>query len=195
MKQTIRISTFETNSSSYHSISIHKVGNGPKLTDIEIGKPTVLDGKINYKTIAYTDSYTFTSRTKLDKANMLCRYFGYTVEDWAAEQPGYDEKVGKLPYGYDRVMALREFGLNCPLLTAIKKVIEEYTDSVVIFKFADNKYEPFFEDRHMDNDYYLYEILQIKKENLFNEDVLMNRFKNIIFNDEIEITEEYSCNE
>ncbi len=129
MKQVIRIETFETNSSSYHSISIRRKSDAEKevLEEIEFGKVTTLTGKIKYKTIGYTESYCFTSRTKLDKANMLCRYISARMDDLIYDLPEYDE-LSNIKDDKERKEARRQLGLNQPLFTALVKAIKNYNE-------------------------------------------------------------------
>lgn len=192
MRQTIRVETFETNSSSYHSVSIHRKSfkEEQRPLELEINKPTVLDGKIEYKTIGYTSSYTYTSRTKLDKANMILRLLDGEINDWVWETEEYNNLPEGMPY-YDKKEEKRKIALKCPILLAMKEVIEEYTQSEVTFKFTDQGGD-FFpavypEDFDIKTDLDIHDIESMEQ--------LTKSFKKVIFDDDFEITEECESNE
>ena len=81
MKQTIRIKTFETNSSSYHTLSIYNSKEKPKQKEIVKGQDLVIDTKINYKTIGYTDSYSYVAYNSYTKAQLVLRFIGSVIEE------------------------------------------------------------------------------------------------------------------
>lgn len=195
MKQTIRDNTFETNSSSYHSISIRRKSDAEKekLTEIEIGKETILTGKIKYKKIGYTESYCFVSRTKLDKANMLCRYISAAMDNWLDNCDDYDDYINE-PEDWDERRARRkEVGLKQPLFTALEKAITNYTNAPVIFDFSkSDRWNNWFEQIYAeDND--LSDI--IGTEDYANEEKLIEAYTKVIFDDDIELIEECESNE
>lgn len=193
MKQVIRIETFETNSSSYHSISIRRKSDAEKevLEEIEFGKITTLTGKIKYKTIGYTESYCFVSRTKLDKANMLCRYISAKMDDLIYDLPEYD-KLSDFKSDAERKQARIKLGFSQPLFTALQKAIGNYTKADVVFEPNANTWNDWFEPIYgEDND--LYDI--IGTEDFTNEDVLIEAYTKVIFDDDLEIIEECESNE
>lgn len=195
MKQTIRIETFETNSSSYHSISITRKSDKAKekLQEIEVGKTTILTGRIKYKTIGDTSSYTFTSRTKLDKANMLCRYISAKVDSIIYDLPEYDDYIAKATSDEERKDRRREVGLNQPLFTALVKAITNYTNASVEYDFShsdrwDDWFEPVYAECEDLSDI-------IGTDEYDNEEILIEAYTKVIFDDDLEITEECESNE
>ena len=193
MKQTIRIETFETNSSSYHSISIRKKSDKKVLQEIEVGKETILTGKIDYKTIGYTESYSFVSRTKLDKANMLCRYISAVMQSWLDECDDYDEYINNGADSDERRARRKEVGLKQPLFTALKKAITNYTNAPVNFDFSKApKWEDWFESVY-DESKDLSDIIGIS--DYSNEEKLVEAYSRVIFDDDLEIIEECESNE
>lgn len=192
MKQTVRFETFETNSSSYHSVSIHRKSfkEEPKPWEITVGQPTELDGVINYKTIGYTSSYTYTSRTKLDKANMILRLLDGSINDWVWETDEYKNLPEGMPYS-DKKIEKRKIALKCPILLAIKEVIEEYTQSEVIFKFTDQGGD-FFPAVYPE---YFDIATDLGISDAESMEQLTKAFKKVIFDDDFEITEECESNE
>lgn len=194
MKQTIRIETFETNSSSYHSISIRRKSDmqKEKFEEIEIGKVTTLTGNINYKTVGYTQSYSFVSRTKLDKANMLCRYISARMDDLVYELPEYNNYIDKASTYEERRTRKREVGLKQPLFTALKKAITKYTNADVEFNFNGNDWNDWFEPIFAE-DADLSDIIKTKEYD--NEEVLIEAYTKVIFDEDIEIIEECESNE
>lgn len=196
MQQTIREFTFETNSSSYHSITIHKAGTYIPPKEIEEGKPTELTGEIVYKTIGGTCSYTYTSRSKLDKANMLLRMIAYYIDtDWVYEQEAYTDIINKYEYrSVERCEAYIDLMLTSPLIIALKDAITNYTKAATTIKFDISRSSPYV-GTASDYNYYLYEILKINEGDLEDIDKLTETFSNIIFNDDMLITEECESNE
>ena len=195
MRQTIRLETFETNSSSYHSISIRRKSDTEKekLAEIEIGKETVLTGKIKYKTIGYTSSYSFVSRTKLDKANMLCRYISAAMNSWLDECDDYDDYINESSDYDERRARRREVGLKQPLFTALEKAITNYTNAPVVFDFSKtDKWEDWFEAIY-DECKDLSNIIGTR--DYKNEEKLIEAYTKIIFDDDVELIEECESNE
>lgn len=196
MKQTIRFETFETNSSSYHSIAIRRKSDEEKLEEIEVGKETILTGKINYKAIGYTASYSFVSRTKLDKANMLCRYISAAMDSWLDECDDYDDYINYINESSDyeeRRLRRREVGLKQPLFTALEKAITNYTNAPVVFDFSKtDRWEDWFEAIY-DECKDLSNI--IGTSDYRNEEVLIEAYTKVIFDDDLEIIEECESND
>ena len=193
MKQTIRVETFETNSSSYHTLSIKKVQN---ITDeckiIEQNKDLVIDANIHYKTIGYTDSYSYTARTNYEKAQLVLRFLGSALEDQLEDSLTDEEKA--LQYEA-KMNTLKEKFYDTPLIKAFINAIKKYigeTHSVTIV--LDKGYTPFY-DVVYDSNYYTYEIFNVSKDDLVDIDVMADIFYNIIFTNDYEITEECESNE
>lgn len=193
MKQCIRVETFETNSSSYHTISIRRKSDKEKLEEIEVGKETVLTGKIKYKTIGCTESYSFVSRTKLDKANMLCRYISAAMNSWLDECSDYDNYIDEAKDSDERKLRKREVGLKQPLFTALEKAITNYTNSPVVFDFSKSPRWDYWFDPIYDECKDLSDIIGTR--DYKNEEKLIEAYTNIIFNDDIELVEECESNE
>ena len=82
MKQVIRKNTFETNSSSYHTISIIKNSNlKDKLKVIKPNEDLVIDTDINIDYLGDTSSYVFTARTNYERAQVLLRYLASELDN------------------------------------------------------------------------------------------------------------------
>ena len=191
MKQTVRFETFETNSSSYHSVSIHRKSfKEERITEYEIGKPITLDGVIEYKTIGYTSSYTYTSRSKLDKANMILRLIDGEIEEWVWDTEEYNNLPESMSYE-DKRKKKKEIALKCPLLIAMKQVVEEYIQAECTFKFTDRNGD-FFPAVYPE-DFDIETNLEI--DDIENIERVSKSFKKYIFNDDFEITEECESNE
>ena len=191
MKQTVRFETFETNSSSYHSVSIHRKSfKEERIPEFEIGKPVALDGVIEYKTIGYTSSYTYTSRSKLDKANMILRLIDGEIEEWVWDTEEYNSLPESMSYE-DKRKKKKEIALKCPLLIAMKQVVEEYIQAECTFKFTDRNGD-FFPAVYPE-DFDIETNLEI--DDIENIERVAKSFKKYIFNDDFEITEECESNE
>lgn len=193
MKQTIRVETFETNSSSYHTLSIKKTQNiTNECKIIEQNKDLVIDANIHYKKIGYTDSYSYTARTNYEKAQLVLRFLGSALEDQLEDSLTDEEKA--LQYD-DRMNALKEKFYDTPLIKAFINAIKKYigeTHSVIIT--LDKYYTPFYDATYDDN-YYTYEVFNVSKGDLVDVDVMTDVFYNIIFTNDYEITEECESNE
>ena len=144
MKQVIRKNTFETNSSSYHTISIIKNSNlKDKLKVIKPNEDLVIDTDINIDYLGDTSSYVFTARTNYEKAQVLLRYLASELDNQLDE---LFEKTGKdLSYN-ERQLWYKEHFYETPLIKAFIKAIKKYIgeDNEVEIKLT-KSYSPFIE--------------------------------------------------
>ena len=70
MKQNIRIETFETNSSSYHTLSIVNVKDTlEEHKEIIKGKDLIITSKVKRETFSYTSSYQYIAKSNYEKAH------------------------------------------------------------------------------------------------------------------------------
>lgn len=197
MKQTIREKCFETNSSSYHTLTIQKIKDDIPRREIEKGKDLIINEKIVYKTIGYTESYCYIGRGTYEKAQLLLRFMGYELEDQLDElvdRDSYQNIDGSWNYE-ERNSLIKDKFYEAPLIKAYVKAIKRYIGEEfnVRIEFS-QKYPPFLETV-CDEDKSLYELFGVNKEDLTNVDLLADRFYDIIFNPEIEIIEECESNE
>lgn len=196
MKQTIRYSTFETNSSSYHTITIGKRKDKGPLDDIVKGNPTMLSGIIKPKHIGYTSSYSHISRNKLEKANMLLRYIAAQIDyTWIYDQEAYDQLCDKYKY-HDpeyREEYIKIIENYLPLKT-LKKVISDYTGEETIINYRTDIGSPYIEVISDDNQD-LADLLGLHESEMEDEDLVYAAISWIVLNDEVEITEECESNE
>ena len=195
MKQTIRPKTFETNSSSYHSITIRKKKDNMPKDNIVKGKPTKLSGKVDIKTIGYTSSYQYISTNALDKANMLLRYMGSDIEcRWIYDQEAYDKLCDTIRYnepGYKE--AYIEILKDYKPLQVMLKVISEYTGEETTVDFS-HPASPYI-DTVCDENKGLDDLLDLNGSEMEDEDMLHAALNWVIFNDDVEIIEECESNE
>lgn len=196
MKQTIRNNVFETNSSSYHTITIGKIKNREPLDNIVKGNPTMLSGIIKPKHIGGTSSYIHTSRNKLEKANMLLRYIAAEIDyTWIYNQKAYDELCDKYRYHdpeyREEYIKIIE---NYLPLKILKKVISDYTGEETIINYRTDIGSPYIEVISDDNQD-LASLLSLHDSEMEDEDLLYAAISWIVLNDEVEITEECESNE
>ena len=191
MKQSIRIECFETNSSSYHTITIKRTSQRPKLRDIEIGKETEITGVINKRCIGDTSSYLYTSLNKLDKANMLVRYFGYEFDDWLYSEEIYNQFKGMTDD--EKQEKVLELAYEFPYYKAIVECISNYTGCKTILKPSENRYWSSLFNCVSDDGMSIETILGINSSITHEE--LVEKFNNIIFDDDYVIIEECESNE
>lgn len=179
MKQTVRYKTFETNSSSYHTLTLRTISEKPQLKFIEKGKDLVIDTNIKYHTIGNSSSYSFTSQNNYQRAQLLLRSLGSKIEKQMYDLGLYGDKNLFLQK-YEAVPILSAF------IKAIKKYIGEDKNVNIVF---DRIFCPYFECEYFE---YLPESLDLDFNNV---EEMIPVFNNIIFNDNIELTEECESNE
>ena len=196
MKQTIRYNTFETNSSSYHSLSIQKIKD-KNIQEIEKGKDLTINTTINYKTIGDTESYEFIGRGSYNKAKMVLRFMGYELDNQLENI--VDEKLytnADDTWDYDKRNELLKANFyNIPLIQGFVKAIKRYIgeDRNVTIEFTSNT-DPYIE-RVDDEEKSLCDIFNINEEDYQNVDKLADTFYNVIFDNNIEMIEECESNE
>lgn len=193
MKQTIRVETFETNSSSYHTLSIKKAQDTIEAYKIiEKDKDLEIDANIKIKTIGYTSSYSYTAKTNYERAQLVLRFMGSVVEDQLEKSLTDEERA--LQYN-DRMDALKEKFYDMPIIRAYINAIKRYigkTHSVTIK--LDRGFTPFYDTVYDDN-YYVHEIFNICEGDLVDINIMADTFYNLIFTNDYEITEECESND
>ena len=196
MKQTIRFWTFETNSSSYHTLSINKRSNKPKKREIIKGEDLIINNHIDYKTIGCTESYSFIGTSSYEKAQMVLRFMGFELENYFDEleelEPLYRDEDGCRDWDkYEKVF--KEHFYEMPLIKAFVNAIKRYIgeDKNVTIEF-NNSDDPYIEtvDDECTSPSELFSV-----DDLTDVEVLTDVFYDIIFNDDIEMTEECDSNE
>lgn len=198
MKQTIRYNTFETNSSSYHTLSIVKKTEEPTPKEIIKGQDLIINNHINYKTIGYTESYLYTGIGTYEKAQMVLRFMGYDLErqfDKLEYEDLYrDEKDGFRDWNkYTQVF--KEHFYEIPMIQAFIKAIKKYIgeDKNVTIEFNNNND---LIETVSDEGKATYELFGVdNKEDLANVDKMSEIFYNIIFDDNVEMIEKCESNE
>lgn len=197
MKQTIREKCFETNSSSYHTLTIQKIKGDIPRKEIEKGKNLIINTRINFKTIGYTESYSYTARSTYEKAQLLLRFIASRVDEQLmniVDKTLYTDIQGHWIHE-KRDAEFKNRFYDIPLIQAYVKAIKKFIgeeNQVIIEYIYDSS--PFM-DEVCDYDRDLYHILDISEEQLTDVDILTDRFYDIIFNPEIEIIEECESNE
>ena len=198
MKQTIRHETFETNSSSYHSLAIRKLTELPKPREITPGEDLTIstDIKINY--IGYTESYSYVARGTYEKAQLVLRFMGYDLEEQLDDLITDDEwKTETFPgsgyynYDWDKKRNLyRERIYEAPLIQAFVKAIKRFIGEAysVIFEFSGTLFETV-----SDSNESIETVFGV--ENITDVDALADRFYEIIFDNNVEMVEECESNE
>lgn len=198
MKQTIRFETFETNSSSYHSLSISHVSEQPKPLEIEKDKDLTVNTKINVKYIGYTESYCFTAKGSYEKAQLILRFIAGMLENQFEEV--VDEKLYIDENGHwnleKRDQVFKDNFYNLPLIKAYVNAIKQYIGDNHEVKFEFNgKWIPFL-DMVSDDAKANYEVFNLQnKDDLKNVEIMTRVINDAIFNPNIEITEECESNE
>lgn len=184
MKIYIRENTFETNSSSTHSLSINK----SKPIEIKKDKDVCIDPKIDIHYIGGTSCYVHTSKGSYAKAQSVLRFMGYELEeqldDLIQDQEWETTTI--------RNKILKEKLYEAPMIKAFVKAIkkyigEEYNVTIV----TQDEYQII--ETVIDYDKSVAQIFGVT--DLTDVDTLADRFYEIIFDDNIEITEECESND
>lgn len=197
MRQTIRIKTFETNSSSYHTLSIYYSKDKPKQKQIIKGQDLVIDTSIAYKTIGYTESYSYVAYNSYTKAQLVLRFIGRVIEEQLEDMidsEEYSDEKGNWIWDKKNELEKSVF-YRVPIVEAFVKAIKRYIgeDRYVNIQFT-GRYAPFI-DYVCDEGKSISEIFGVEGKDLSNVDVMTEVFYNVIFNDEIEMCEECESNE
>ena len=197
IKQVIRYKTFETNSSSYHTLSIYKRSAQPVKKEIIKGQDLVINNHINYKTIGDTESYVFVGTSSYEKAQMVLRFIGYELDSY------FDNNVDDSLYstedrGWDwniREKLFKDMFYDFPLIKAFVNAVKRYIgeDKNVTIEF-NNSDQPYIEAVYNESAY-TYQLFKVEKEDLTNVDKMTDVFYDIIFNPDIEMSEECDSNE
>ena len=197
MKQTIRIKTFETNSSSYHTLSIYYSKDKPKQKQIIKGQDLVIDTSIAYKTIGYTESYNYVAYNSYTKAQLVLRFIGRVIEEQLrdiVDCKEYSDERGNWIWDKKNELEKSVF-YRVPVVEAFVKAIKRYIgeDRYVIIQFTERS-APFI-DYVCDEGKSVSEIFGTEEKNLSDVNIMTEVFYNVIFNDEIEMSEECESNE
>lgn len=197
MKQTIRLETFETNSSSYHTLSIYKNSSIPKPREIIKGEDLVINTKIPKKTIGYTESYSFIGITTYNKAQMVLRFMGYKLENQLDNL--VDEKEYLNEHGYwdheKRNVCFEKVFYKAPLIQAFVKAIKKFIgeDKNVTIEFTCSS-SPFI-DQVSDEAESVADLFRVNEDDLTNVNLMADKFYEIIFNDDFVMEEVCESNE
>ena len=197
MKQTIRIKTFETNSSSYHTLSIYYSKDKPKQKQIIKGQDLVIDTSIAYKTIGYTESYNYVAYNSYTKAQLVLRFIGRVIEEQLrdiVDCKEYSDEKGNWIWDKKNELEKSVF-YRVPVVEAFVKAIKRYIgeDRYVVIQFTERS-APFI-DYVCDEGKSVSEIFGTEEKNLSDVNIMTEVFYNVIFNDEIEMSEECESNE
>ena len=189
MKQTIRIKTFETNSSSYHTLSIYYSKDKPKQKQIIKGQDLVIDTKINYKTIGYTESYNYVAYNSYTKAQLVLRFIGSVIEEQLrdiVDCKEYSDERGNWIWDKKNELEKSVF-YRVPVVEAFIKAIRRYIgeDRYVTIQFTE-RYAPFI-DYVCDEGKSVSKIFGVEEKDLSDVNIMTEVFYNVIFNDEIEM--------
>ena len=197
MRQTIRIKTFETNSSSYHTLSIYYSKDRPQQKEIIPGRDLIIDTKINYKTIGYTESYRYVAYNSYTKAQLVLRFIGRVIEEQLedlVDEKEYSDKNGNWDWKKKNELE-KNFFYSTPIIKAFIKAIKKYIgeENTVYIQLTETS-SPFI-DSVYDESKSVDEIFGTEEKNLSDVNIMTEVFYNVIFNDEIEVCEECESNE
>lgn len=187
--KTIRNSTFETNSSSTHSItieynSIKKESNIPRSSE----EPYILSAvRGTFSDDYFDDTYV----TEIDKAGFVLNIIASISEDVL----DYDEyriedrdDKSSIDESYNRL-------INTKLFTWLKEVIFDETGTHIEFERPDSSYYPFFNTIYSEHSSlaYLLGLVDDRYDNIDSiDDIDKDKFKDkiwdIIFNQDCHVT-------
>ena len=193
MKQTIRLKTFETNSSSTHSISICGKYDKAKITFDKFKNTKIVDldfGNIKKIYQGYL-SYIIEAETDYEKAAFLLTMMGNDIEDELydlvkpADVSDFDEREELRKSKFYEVSYVKA------LINAIKKTLGEDWNINVIFN---SRCSPFI-STNTDSNYSTYNILGLSEDQYKNIECLTNKLNEIIFNPDVIIKYVYEGND
>lgn len=198
MKQNIRLQTFETNSSSYHTLSIiKKTNNDFDLKTIEKGKDLVIDTYIAYKKLHYTESYNFVARTNYEKAQLCLRFLASEIEDQIDDlsDDSFYKVNGKIDYfkmhEYEKQLFSKTKIVQA-FVKAIKRYIGEDRNVKIELSLDWSPFIHCVTDEAKD----VVELFGLKShDDLESVSKLSNILYKIIFDDKYQMTEECESNE
>lgn len=220
MKQTIRFSTFETNSSSYHTLTIRKVK--PIIEENTAGNDLIIE---NVNQGNYNRTWEF--NTPVTKLKSLLNFLARHIEDQAEElfrkndpryrqskshtekrlNPNYDQNKtgyyyeqyhnyhvtddeGFCFYNLDAEERQKSFN-NTPIVKTLTKLIKDKLNKNLILKY--NGIDSFYSDCF---DQYMTDLKKGSKiEDFEKEEFLYNLFEDILFNNEVILEHECETNE
>ncbi len=206
MKQNTRIKTFETNSSSYHTLSIVNVKDtSEEHKEIIKGEGLVITSKVKRETFSYTSSYLYTAKSNYEKAQCILRFIAYKVEDQLMDmvdkseyinldEPEYiNGKYNSNRIDYEKYNKLQdERFYQAPLIKAFVNAIKRYIGEEHDVIIPERRNLEGVSDECKDLD----ELFGLNNcEELNNIELMTNKFYNIIFNPEYIIKEECESNE
>lgn len=197
MKQTVRDNCFETNSSSYHTLTIKNIDSEEVKREIIKGEDLYVDTGIEIKSIGWSHSYCYVARSTYDKAQLLLRFIGSELYNQLHRLVPIDEyKNVDGTWDYNkREKLLKEVFYKTPLIEAYVEAIKKFIgpEFNVYIKFL---YDcPPFIDEVYDSNRYLYQVLDVEEVDLTNVQKLTDRFYEIIFNPKVELIDECESNE
>ncbi len=206
MKQNIRIKTFETNSSSYHTLSIINLKDTPKEhKEIIKGEDLIITSEVERETIGYTNSYQYIAESNYEKAQCILRFIACEVEnqlmnmidesEWVdLNEPEYIEgRWNSNRSDYEKYNKLQnERFYNAPLIKAFVNAIKKYIGEEYNVIIPERKNL----DGVSDESKSLRELFNLSsREDLNNIELMSNKFYDIIFNPNYIIKENCESNE
>lgn len=200
MKQTIRENCFETNSSSYHTLTIQKIKGDIPRREIEKGKNLIINNaEINkVKLISWSESYKCVARSSFEKAQLVLRFMGYEIDNQLSEL--VDENDYRNPNGSwnreKRDELMKKAFYDTPLVKAFINAIKRYIgqDYNVVIEFNED-WSPYIIGVS-DEGKSFKELFGLSDESDINDVEKMTEiFYNIIFDPNTEMIEECESNE
>lgn len=186
--KTIRKGTFETNSSSTHSITICKK---KKPIELLIPRNSVVPYMVEeYGDVSYSDE-TYDKDVHNNEVNKLRFLINMIAsiydESLLSDEWDYNER-DNVEYNKQYFKKL----INSELFVWLKEVVAEETKTEIEYVQPSGDWFPFFETTYSENDS-IENLLCLKKEgNSYNEELFKNRVREIIFNNDI-VIENVNC--
>ena len=186
MKVTIRYNTFETNSSSYHTVTISEKPTNLRYTLLEDMKQILLDGNFRRDCIGSTGCYSTTAITNYEKANMILAILVSDIERYVDE---------KLDYSGTKEEKM-ECALNSPYVKILMNAINRRVDAPIEIRFVDTynfvDHAIYDEDSSLDDFLNLPEVEEIDDVDLTP---CIDKMEELIFNDSIDLKIDYETND
>ena len=206
MKQCIRVETFETNSSSYHTLAIVNTKNlREEHREIIKGQDLEITSNVKRETLGWSESYQYIAKSNYEKAQCILRFIAFDVEhqlDKMIDESEYTN-INEPKFTDDGCYNLNRFNFNrkqilknerfydVPLIKAFINAIKRYIgEEYKVIIIEGNAL-----DGISDEEKSLEDLFNVSEDDLKNVEIMTDKFYDIIFNPDYVIREDCESNE
>ena len=206
MKQCIRVETFETNSSSYHTLAIVNTKNlKEEHREIIKGQDLEITSNVKRETLGWSESYQYIAKSNYEKAQCILRFIAFDVEHQLDEMIDESEytNLNEPKFTDDGCYNLNRVNFNrkqilkndrfyyVPLIKAFINAIKRYIGEEYRVIITEGNAL----DGISDEGKSLQDLFGVSKDDLKNVEIMTDKFYDIIFNPDYIIKEDCESNE